>query len=378
MTTPPPNTGFALPTGLSEDDLIDWIESDARARVSAPSGSGIARVERALVEHPHLRGMLDAMRVDRAALGALETPAPPAWMARAILEEHERQALLALSDVATLGPRRAARAREEGEAFTLSAMPGWFRPALAAAAVLALVFGAWQLLPLVRRAPAPVQGPEVAQQNPIEPARPIVTEPEVSVPQPPVLALGPVPTRLEPSPADRLARKIDMPVAEALALARAGRLVLVVDVRGIEPAREAASALARVPTDASWRLREPTDALIAAMTGPDQVLAQGVGHESDELLTAHRGPLGQFEIVLATAPTVYLAQASATPQAMLQLVEALDRIGGDVRLVVLDEPLPGSGAMPTPAIPGTLLWWDAAPDAWHPWAGIPVRFIEAR
>lgn len=374
----PPNLPFSLPDGLAIDDLIDWIESDARARASAGSNSGLARVERALADHPNLRATLEAMRVDRAALGALEAPAPPAWMARAILEEHERQALLALSDIATMGQRKAERARDEGEAFTLSAMPTWFKPALAIAAMLALAFGAWQILPIVFQPSTPTPIDEIARQDQQPPTPVVETRPVRPAPMPEVFASAPAPTRLDPSLEDRLALLIDMPLAEALTLAHNGRLMLVVDVPDLDIAQEAASAIARTPLTHSWRLREPSEALVSAMSRPDQLMAIGTSPDSEDLLSASRGPLGTLEFVMAAMPTIYLAEASATPQALLQLFEALERLGGKVRVVTLGEPLPDAGAIPMPTTADTLLWWESAPDAWQPWASIPVRFIESR
>ncbi|MCW5757934.1 MAG: hypothetical protein KIT54_11925 [Phycisphaeraceae bacterium] len=379
MTTMPPEDHFELPTGVTEDDLLDWIESDAKHRATALEGSSVHRVERALTTLPALRVSLEAMRVDRAALGALELPAPPAWMTQSILEEHERQALLALSDIATLGKRGAARAQSEGEAFTLSAMPGWFRPALAIAAVLALAFGAWQLVPLMLRPTVPQPGPVIVSNGQESPpvALPHVEPPQGDfVPEP--MLVGPVPMRIEPSSSDRLAQWIDLPAADAIALARAGRLMLVVEVPAIEPAREAALAIAAAPAGPAWRLREPSDLLLAAVSGPRHSITNDRMPAERDFLIADRGPLGQIDLVLSTLPTIYVAEASSTPEALLQLIEAMGRLGNRVRVVTLDEPLPDSGTLPTPANAATLLWWDETPDTWRPWTGIAIQFVKGR
>lgn len=379
-----------LPAGLSEADVLEWIEADSRARATAALGSTLDRVSTALATNARLRALADAMRVDRAALGSLDTPAPPSWVAQAVLEEHERQALLSLSDMAALG-RRASDFPLNDDGFSLSALPRWFKPSLAVAAVLALAFGAWQLIPIVLPKPNPIhpQGPlphaELALNRP-DPAQPIEATgvtPDTAE-QPRVIATAPrapllAPRLLQPSATEILASRLDMPVEEALERVLDGRLLIVVTVTETTPARESALAVAAQPVAASWRLHDAHGELIAALALPHHARLAGLDGIGDGPISATgRGPLGQLEVVLAASPTVFTAHASASPEALLGLLDGLAQLGTGVRLLPLDEPLPGTGAMPAPAIESSLLWWQGDPAAWHPWAAIAVRFVESR
>lgn len=369
-----------LPQGVTEADLLDWVEADSAQLASADPASALGRISTARQTDGRLAALLDAMRVDRAALGSLESPAPPASVANAVLEEHERQALLALSDMASMGPR-AATERPDDEAFSLSAMPGWFRPALAVAAVLALAFGAWQLLPLVLPQPGPEPGPVVAIEDPVDETpigttseRP--TPPEIEPVDPPMIARAP--RERSPSAREILTARLDLPVDQAMELAAAGRLLIVVGVRELDAAREAARRVGAHPVEPSWRLREANSELVAALASPHHARLAGMDESDGTLFTTARGPLGQIEIVMASTPTVSMAETSTSPEALLALMEGLARLGEDVRAVPLDEPLPGAGATPGPSFGDQLLWWNNDPATWEPWAAIPVRLVESR
>lgn len=373
-----------LPDGLSEADLLDWIEADSRARASATDGSPLGRVQRAIAADPGLGAALEAMRIDRAALGSLETSQPPAWIAQAVLEEHERQSLLALSDMAAGRPRSQGEDFDD-EPFSLSAMPGWFRPALAIAAVLAVAFGAWQLLPtfLPQATPTP-QGPVAIDdggdsiEEPVLEPGPGPVEPDpVRIAEAPEI-VQPSPRTLAPSAADVLAARLDMPADQALEFALQGRLLVVVGVERVEVARTAALSVAAQPVDGSWSLAEPSGDLVAALSTPDKARLIGIEAADGPAIAGERGPLGHLEIIFAQTPTVFVAEVSASPEALLSMVEALERFGPSVRVVVADQPMPSAGAMPAPATPEHVLWWEVDASSWRPWASIPVRFIESR
>lgn len=373
-----------LPQGLTEADLLEWVEADARTRAAAAPGSALHRVTRAIAADAALGAMLEAMRVDRAALGSLETPAPPDWVAQAVLEEHERQALLALSDMASMGPRAASREYDD-ERFSISSMPGWFKPAMAIAALLALAFGAWQLIPLVLPKPTPQMGTEVASNDPVETAPSPITPESIAqattaITEAPPPTPIPTPGFIEPSAAEILAARLDMPVDEALELALAGRLMVVVSVNEARSAERAATDVAsQQSVDATWRLRKPSDSLVAAMSTPAHARLVGLDGADDNILRANGdGPLARLQVVIAATPIVFLAQASASPEALLGMLDGLARLGSEVRLVALEERLPGTGEMSAPAIESSLLWWEGDPAAWRPWAAIPVRFVESR
>ena len=367
-----------LPSGLAEADLLAFVEADAGQISAAASTSVLGRVEAARRADPRLASLLDAMRVDRAALGSLDTPAPSESVAIAVLEEHERQALLALSDTASRGPRTSQS--DEDEAFSFSAMPRWFKPALAVAAVLALAFGAWQLVPFITPK-QPTPGPDVAINDqdasdavevPTQSAEPIVIAAEDTQP------IGPPPQPLLPSSADVLAARLDMPARDAIELARAGRLLIVVDVRRATEAVEAAARIGAQPIDSTWCLRDAESELVAALSTPAQARLVGIEDAGDDLLTTARGPLGQIEVVMAAAPTVSMAEASASPEALLSLLDGLAYLGDGIRVVPLDEPLPGAGVIDPTAAGFDVLWWTQDPATWQPRTAIPVRFIESR
>lgn len=368
-----------LPGGVSEADLLAYVEADASEIAAARPDSALGRVESARRGDARLASMLDAMRVDRAALGSLDAPAPSDSVAMAVLEEHERQALLALSDMATRGPR--AVREPEDEAFSFSAMPRWFKPALAVAAGLAIVFGAWQLVPLLLPQQPATPGPTIALDDGDE------TEPPTAAPpfEAPAIAtneglapIAPGPRPLTPSAGQLLAARLDVPAHDVLELAREGRLLIVIDVREATAAIEAAARLGERPVDATWRLRDAGGELIAAMATPAQARVIGLEDADDGLLTASRGPIGQIEVVMASAPMVSMAEASASPEAMLALLDGLAHLGDDIRLVPLEEPLPGAGIVDPAAADFSVLWWNDDPATWQPKTAIPVRFVESR
>lgn len=373
-----------LPRGVSEADLLDWVEADANQLASPARDSSLARVASARADDPRLASLLDAMRVDRAALGSLEIAEPSESVAQAVLDEHERQALLALSDLAAGGPGDHA-ADSYDEAFSFSAMPRWFKPALAVAALLALAFGAWQLIPFMLPEPRIGQGPAVVTTDGKD-------EPDTLAASPPVVAedttviaeARPAPTlrpprERAPSSADLLAGRLDLPVGEAIALAAEGRLMIVVSVPNSRGVSEAVGRLSQRPIQEAWRIRGASDRLVAAMTTPQHARLVGLDGVGEGPLSATaRGPLGQLEIVMAVAPTVYMGEASTSADALLGLLEGLAHLGENVRVIALDDPLPGAGKMPAPATEGVLLWWERDPATWQPWAAIPIRFIESR
>jgi hypothetical protein len=304
-------------------------------------------------------------------------------LAHAVLEEHERQSLLALSDMAAMG-RRPARREPDVDSFSFSAMPRWFRPALASAAVLVLAFGAWQLLPIVWPRPATPQGPRVATNDraspipaPVEPERGVEESPAIAI-VPPAVSI-PTPGAIEPSAAEILSARLEMSVEATLELALAGRLVVVVSVADAHAAESAARQVASHPVDATWGLHSPSEQLVAAMATPAHARMVGIG---DDESGVHRaggdGPLGHLQIVLAATPTVFRAQASASPEALLDMLDGLERLGTSVRLMPVEEPLPGMGMVPAPTGESSLLWWEGDPASWRPWAAIPVQFIESR
>ena len=267
----------ALPNGLSEADLLAWVEADARSRAAHEAGSPLDRVARAIEADPGLGATLEAMRVDRAALGSLETPAPPMTLAASVLEEHARQALLALSDMAAMGPRALTQPGDIDEPLSFESFPSWFKPAFASAAVIALGIAAWQLIPLAlpRSGPvAPGQQSEFAQATDddglVEPA-PLTVE---RIEDTPTLAIEPTftaPTPVaprEPSAGEILSARLEMPTDYVLEMARNGRLMLVVSVDRLEPTQDAIAMLAQTPIEPTWRMEEPRAELVAALTEP--------------------------------------------------------------------------------------------------------------
>ncbi|GIW73732.1 MAG: hypothetical protein KatS3mg103_0254 [Phycisphaerales bacterium] len=406
-----PEAVGALPDGLTEADLLAWVEADGRTRASAGPGSALARVDAAIACNPALGRWLEAMRVDRAAMGALEHPAAPAWLAQAVLDEHERQALLGLAgDPAVAG--RPTGWDEDNLPFSLSAMPGWFKPALAVAAGLGLVFAAWQLLPWLQipglRPPASGGGAVAQGQGPATadgaapnapaggslppdgamPGVPRTPGPADVQEATPRLAADPVrpPAILTPSvptPERVLAQRLGMPADEALERALQGRLVFVVQVPDAQAAIEASEAIAGLPVDPSWTMARPSASLLAALAEPAHVRIAGLDPAPADgpLLAAEDGPLGQLRFVLDATPAASVVHASATPRAMLSLLDGLETLGS-WSAVVVDDPLPTAGRLlcgpPMGPLGDAVLWWDADPATWGPWAAIPIRFVETR
>ena len=380
----------SLPNGLCEADLLAWVEADARARAERVPGSPLDRVSHAIEADAALGATLESMRVDRAALGSLETPAPPVTLAQSVLEEHERQALLALSDMAAMGPRALQHQGDIDEPLSFASFPSWFKPALASAAVLALAFAAWQLIPLAlpRSNPTPssdTPGISSSLANADTDGEASVTESLVSEPieSSPALVIEPqpiarpAPGSLELRAEDVLAARLDMATEYVLDMAREGRLMVVVSVDKLEPVQDAVAAISRVPVEASWRFDVPAGELVAVLTEPAMLRHTGFDPGPEGPLVARRdGPLGQLEVILAATPTVHVAQVSTSPQALLSLLDGLDRLGTQARVVVTDSPLPTAGTMPPPMTSDVLLWWEADPVSWQPWTAIPVRFVE--
>ncbi|MEO1007722.1 MAG: hypothetical protein AAFX79_04100 [Planctomycetota bacterium] len=373
--------------GVGEADALDWLEADARERGDAPPGSSLRAIDEAIRGEPGLATALEQMRIDRAALGSLDVPQPPASVAQAVLDEHERQSLLVLA-----GRGSPVGVSHADPPLSLASFPGWFKPAMGIAAVLLVAFAAWQLLPvLLRSGPPPlspgdpiaIAGGDAGSDDPVDESpedeqRMAARDGDADAPPREVVFLTPTDTVAaapEPAWAEVLAARVGMPAEDVLDHAMDGRLVVVVLTDDLAASRRAAEDASVGLIDPAWRMRDAGGELIAAMSGPGRAVFRpidgGFGH-------ADGGLVGDLERVVRSTPTVFVAEAACSPEAMLRMLDQVGRLGDGVRIAIAGDPLPGAGSMPPPAIESTLFWWEEDPASWQPWAGVAVQFVPTR
>lgn len=358
MTTDPNILALIARSGLSEADLLDFVEGDLPA-------DRAAAVVRVLGEHPELSRTVMAMRSDRHELG------------------HELELIAARSDAAfvysvvyqgvtgEIDPEFAARFEAGGGSIprmrpTRVVRASRFRfPARSVgtllAACLALAFfgaiwAAWPSSPASSttspRAEAPAQSVPEFDAAPVEQA-------EVSVGAPALAAAPAEPSLPEWGPTTLLSTP-----AEALAAAQEGRLV----IRVFSPDAERGRGLVESITTA------PSVSRVAVLQG------RMADHAADRIAEAIPVPTGP---VFAADPTatfdppegssadraswVYMIEVEPTERGMSLLISGLSRERG-----MLVEMLRSDAPVTTPGSAGDVSWFRKPSRDWTHRIAAPV------
>ena len=375
MTTDP-NHLMPLPEGLTEDDVLAWIECELPAARHEDVG-------RAIDADAVVAGRARRMRADREAVRALPEMQAPIGLMDSVEATLERQALLGIADGVELinAPPifivSSAR-RPLAEVFSLRSAP--MKVAAAAGLLLAIAAGAYMGIWMLNQPGGPT-GP-VALNDPASDAERIGTtepggEPTLATTenrdpaQPPAgrglqLAWMQSPIPSDDAESDRIG------TAEALELAAAGRLVVHVSSRNVNQALRDLGELVTRPHGAmdEWRLSGDVPERVAAALSPGEpslrpfALAGGEGSSLPEL-----------NIDRPTRTGVYLADARLTPESLEALLAGLGSNGRTAEFIRLDEPI-DLGQRPLRL--DEILWWSSSPTDWAMWTRVPVVFEPER
>lgn len=398
MTVSPSNP--APPHG-DDELLLALVESLPLA--PGPAGEAHARLTR----DPALACLVEALRADRAGLAALPVEPAPPGLVEAAEAAAQRLALLALTEpsLAAPPPQSAVVPARPGRLETVLASP-WLRPALAAAAIVAIGAASALLYPALRGRPdrplaaanqvadevriAMSPAPEAGRAVASSPSPPTTTDELLGVPVVDAAASAPGAAdaaSLAPSEA---------PAAPALSperaaeLARDGRLAIVLttaDVAGAQARLE--SLAARAGSTARWTALDPADASAVLAIAPAPTPDAAPGHAPrGPVATAGRStglpaeasepaPLVMSEESVPPAPA-RSAPVAVTLPLRPDLLETLRRALDDgarreARFVELDVPHALEPALDAPGV----FWWTSAPGAWVPRAAVPLVIVEA-
>lgn len=366
-----------LPEGLTENDVLAWIECELPAARHEAVG-------RAIDADAAVAGRVRQMRADREAVQALPEMQAPIGLMDSVQATLERQALLGLADGVELVDAppvfivRSAR-RPLAEVFSLRSAP--VRVAAAAGLLLAIAAGAYTGIWMLTHQPGGPSGP-VARHDPARGAERIgTTEPGVEPAlatteqrdpaQPPAgrglqLAWMQSPNPWHDDVPDR------MDTAEALELAAAGRLVIHVSSRNVNQALRDLGELATRPHGAmdEWHLSWGVPEHVAAALAPGEPSLRPFAMAGEEA-----SPRPELNIDRPTLTGVYLADARLTPESLEALLAGLGSNGRMAEFTELDEPI-DLGERPLRM--DEILWWSSSPTDWAMWTRVPVVFEPER
>lgn len=395
-----------LPAGLTETDLIDMVDG------TVPAEREWVVID-ALQTWPALALLVKQLRMDRLGLSAL-ADAPetaPANMMEAIEARLDRQALSELVHEAeeASAPIAISRVQPIGSGtgrgvIRLIAESVWARR-LATAASITIVGGLgvlgvrellrqWPRLPGTvpvatgngGNAPAPALAPKIEVADAGE-----APAPPIDRPSGPDLAAAPAPSDATPT-----AGEDDRPLtaAEALALAREGRLVVTVRTTKLEGTLKQLESMSRASasTDMRWRSQDlsnlPSELAMLAVPLPDPALdprppmdptfvgperppamaSDGAG--SPGVLLPQTRPEG-----LAFEPAHVRVRAIRTVR-MNAEVQRLEDLLSDLN--VSKDAVAKFRALPTPIEdrpsldPESVLWWVSGSDGWTRKLTLPI------
>ncbi len=410
MTSGPNHPGSSVPPPR-EDVMLAWVE-----------GLLSPEIETRLTDaHPAHARQVAGLRRDRDALRSLAIqalPSPPD-MADRVIAQLEREALLGLSEgdrVApiaeprlTHGPARARRVAGR------RASPWAPRLAMAAGFVLLAGVGAFWVrsvigpglkdtrvakrgervesasaLAIADRAPSPAGADETSLAIRIQSG---------DAPMQAELAFESEADLLAAMPhIERLLAEADSPAsgpltsAQALALAREGRLVLRVRTETARTAATAIATLARGNAGKPWRVDCDCPEDLALQLASARTQAPVTTASFDQpLVTAMSGEarskavhspglanaFGATQVPFQVEPppvTAFVAQVRATPDALDAMRRGVtNAAGGDVRFEVLDQPIElarlEDSLTPTAE---DVLWWTLPADAWNGRLAVPL------
>lgn len=390
-----------IPAGLSEADLLAWVEGGPLQRDVA------AAVARALDSDPGLARLLGSMKGDRAAILALADERAPDGLvdaAMAIAEPAlERRMLLGMESSA---PARGGTPVSIVQPPRRSVLEVIFADRVgrrfAAAAGLLLVAGGatWFVTSTLTRGGLS-RPPEVriadagTQERPPE----VVAPPTALESEEPgiELAMGPPPPPLETEALKQAselraamaetvpATTAPMATARALDLARGRRLVIRVTGTSLEQgsARMQSLAVAHARPESAWRVSGEAPPRVAALFTPRPTQWPMDVPASDPAALASRSdPTGA---ALPPAAPVHVTPPPPPRCRVFTVESRLDESALDAILASLSgDGLSAAFAEATDAVPesapgmtaAALLWWTQAPASWAPWGTIPVVILE--
>jgi len=357
---------FDLPAGLTEDELLGWVEGTL-ARDEA------LRVASLLGEQPVLQRMAMGMRSDRLALASLPDERPPSDLIERVEATMERQALLGLADDALeagVGPMPVVRPIRVGAGWgggVLGMSPTTLRLGMAAGVLLACGIGAYFAMNALRVNDGS-DGPIWADATPAEepPTVPPVVEemapfPEMSSALASAKTWSPAPLEYSEAPPTLSS---GMSIDRALALAEVGRLV--VRVRSDSPLRSAERLGGMVESrrlNSDWRVAGLAEGPMADLFGTDVVDPIALAGSED-------GP-ERLDIEAPTYANVFIAEARLTAESLRSLLDGLAQRGQSPSFEEIAEPAPqiDDGTLELRDI----VWWSTGnPSDWGPWIKVPV------
>lgn len=381
---PDPGPFGPLPAGLTEADLLDWVEQ------RLPAGRAGA-IEIAIRANPSIASRLEEMRVDRAAVASLpELPAPTALL-DAVERTLERQMLvgLATGDALTDLPPVSLVRPPRRSRWSIGPIRGdAIGRHLALAAAVALVVGGAGLLgilalQLTGRSTLPVQTASGTSKSNADPAVPTPTDSPTVLNQGTEIATtagSEQPPAESVVPAEPEAITPAMTLARAVDLAREGRLIVRVRSSDLSRTLLRFGRIAGEPRNA-WRLGEdaPGQVVAGLQTEPPRMIDPAIeptladwvdpGLPGSPLFPIPTVVIPRVE-VQRIIPTVFLAQVRDDDDSLKGLLAALDAT--TIHSAIFEE-----AAAPIPVTPPALdadamLWWTLDPSGWRPWTSVPV------
>jgi hypothetical protein len=392
MTSPNPDSLFPgpLPKGLTEADLLDWVEQSLPTR-------RLAEVHAALRTNPPLAARLEEMRVDRAAVAAIGLSTAPATLMDAVEQALERHLLVGLSSGEPLSDRPPVSifTPSRRDPFRLGSFRGdAVGRRLALAATLLLVAGGATIVAVLAMRLAATSTPPTfpiaintpddstkGLKGPAETgeAHPVIDGSPVELAEAPVIDSDAA-LRTE-ALADAGPAEPTISLARAVELAREGRLVVRIRSGDVDRTLLRFGRMADRPRQA-WRLTEdaPTAIVAGLQTEPPRLVDPRI---EPVILSDWSGIPGldtpmfpfpamappRFEIE-RVIPTVFLAQVRTDEASLRGMIAALNATS--IHSAALEES-PTPLAMPAPSLDAdAILWWTQAPQGWRPWAQVPV------
>lgn len=374
-----------LPPGLTEADIVDMVDGDVPPHREA-------LVIDALQQRPMLGLLVKQLRADRAATQGLAelTATAPTNLLEGIQARLDRDALAELvheaeEASAPIPISQAPRVDGHGGIIRVLAESVWARR-LATAASIAIVAGIgvigvreiakrWPRMPavVVVQPPAPTDPGSVA---PVEIAtgegQPAAGDTPDPVAAPAATVLASEAPAVEPAP---------LSVADALALARDGRLVITVRSSRVADTLRQLEGLSRTAAaDVRWRAfdlaRLPTE--LAALSTPRTVVPAGVPNRPDAnpavfasegAASAVVGPMPAPEALRPVVKAVHVVRMGADATRLGDLLKDLNITRDQVaEFHVLPAPIAHGPAIE----PESVLWWSAGGENWTPRIVVPI------
>ncbi|MBM4107325.1 MAG: hypothetical protein FJ255_00670 [Phycisphaerae bacterium] len=374
-----------LPPTLTEEVLCDYVEG------LLPEAER-ARVREALGGSPEWSAIVTAIESQRRALSSLEDVLPPADLLDRVQAVLEREALVGLTE----GERRAARdsiavvVPGRGEGVLARLGPRLWRPLAAAAGIALVAVGGvyWARMlsqhgstqggtgPVATDSGADRGSPGIAMAEPTE-ARGASEAAMEAAAGPAALA-----------PADPATPEVSP--AQALALARDGRLLIRVVADRTSTAERAIETIASLRGDPVRGITvegEVSPTVLAAVAPrPEPMVLTASARQRPENIMAMERPGTGFDPLALVPPGVlspwlpvelpptlgrtFVLELPGTQASLESMHKALaSRLGRQVRIVLEELSAP---AVAPPLDRAALLWWTGPASTWAPRIAVPL------